>query len=239
MFRSRSQIGLARSDSGLISWSPDSRRLTFAAARAADRTSLSHIYVAEAGRHGAVAIGTPELVGIEPAWSPDGDRIAFKTLGFDQALWLVNADGSNAHRLTHVLGGGYSFWNAQWSSDGTRLLFVAGIDGTYDVWTINADGTDERNISMSKEDEYWPSWSPDGERIAFVRISAEGHGSVVIVNADGSEPVVLPGPSMNSNMPIWSPDGTKLFGPAADTSSPTIVVYDLVHGTPRLSPACG
>jgi TolB protein len=109
-------------------------------------------------------------------------------------------------------------------------LFLAGDDGAHDVWTINADGTDEKNVSKSAEDEWWPSWSPDGTRVAFVQISPQGHGSLVVVNADGSDPELLAGPFMNSNMPIWSPDGMKVFGPAEDVSRPSIIVYDLIRG---------
>ena len=160
---------LAPSDPGQISWAPDSRRLAFSATPAAAGIPLSdsHIYVAEADRPGITQIGA----GFDPAWSPDGKQIAFRSLNPVDALWLMDADGSHRHRLTKTPGSGYAFWNPQWSPDGTRLLYLAGDDGAHDVWTINADATDERNISKSPEDEGWPSWSPDGAKIAFVRIS--------------------------------------------------------------------
>ena len=106
-------------------------------------------------------------------------------------------------------GSGYAFWNAQWSPDGDSLVVPRGRRWAHDVWTIKTDGTDERNISNSREDESWPTWSPDGARIAFVRTSAPSQGSFVVVNADGSEPKALTGPSVDGNMPIWSPDATK------------------------------
>ena len=65
------------------------------------------------------------------------------------ALWLIDVDGSNAHRLTKTPGTGWAFWNAQWSPDGTRLAFLAGTSMHHDVWVIDADGTNERNISNS------------------------------------------------------------------------------------------
>ena len=124
------------------------------------RTSMSP----QADRPGATEIGGPGLAGFEPAWSPDGKQIAFVNLDPVDALWLMNADGSNPHRLTKTPGAGWAFWNAQWSPDGSRLLFLAGDDPITTCGSSTLNGTDERNISNSPEDESWPSWSPDGAK---------------------------------------------------------------------------
>ena len=225
---------LAPSAMDTITWAPDSRHLAFAAAAADPPLSLSHIYVAEADRPGATEIGEPGRAGFEPAWSPDGKQIAFKNPDPVDALWLMNAEGSNAHPLTKMSGSGFAFQIAQWSPDGVRLLFLAGDDGAHDVWTMNADGTDGRNISKSPEDEWWPTWSPDGAKVAFVR--DQPLGRFVVVNPDGSEPVTLSGPFVDSNPPTWSPDATKLFGyEMANGAEVGIVVYDLSRGNPWIS----
>ena len=226
---------LAPSDPGQISWAPDSRRLAFSGtlAAAGDPLSDSHIYVAEADRPGAAKIGA----GFDPAWSPDGQQIAFRSLFPVDALWLMDADGSQRRQLTKVPGSGFAFWNPQWSPDGTRLLYLGGDDGAHEVWTINADASDERNVSRSPEDEGWPSWSPDGAKIAFVRILRDSprRGSFVVVNPDGSDPVTLSGTAYDANLPIWSPDATKLF--AVDTNGypqHAVVLYDVLGKTPPL-----
>jgi Tol biopolymer transport system component len=195
-----------------ITWAPDSRHLAFAGTPVDAPLSLSHIFVAMADRPGATEIGGPRLAGFNPAWSPDGKQIAFVNLDPVDAVWLIDVDGSNAHRLTNAPGTGWAFWNAQWSPDGKRLAFLAGDDNHHDVWVIDAQGTIERNISTSTEDESWPTWSPDGAKVAYVRISPAGFGNFVVSNPDGSEPVTLSGPFVTANLPIWSPDGTKLFG---------------------------
>jgi TolB protein len=235
---------LAPSEGGQITWAPDSHRLAFSASAADQPLSLSHIYASQADRPGVTELGGPLLAGFDPAWSPDGKQIAFENLDPVDALWLMDADGSNAHRLTKMPGSGYAFWNAQWSPDGTHLLFLEGDDDAHDVWTIKADGTDERNISNSPEDEGWPSWSPDGSKIAFVRMTPHWYqGNIVVANADGSGSNHLKGPPVCCQMPIWSPDATKLFGFEGANASrkstippihtmDAIIVYDLLGRTP-------
>jgi Tol biopolymer transport system component len=227
-----------------IGWAPDSRHLTFAGVAMDPPFSQSRIYVAQADRQGASELGDPGLVGFEPAWSPDGKRIAFKARDPD-ALWLMNADGSNPHRLSKTPGSGLAFENAQWSPDGKRLLFLAGDDAHHDVWVADVDGSGETNLSRSPEDESWPTWSPDGSKVAFVRITA-GNGAFVVVNADGSGAVTLRGPTVDGEPPIWSPDATKLFGYKTGgatglvTGLPpleghtAIVVYDLLRGASEI-----
>ena len=212
-------------DVGDISWSPDSRRFAFGARVVG--SNVNKIYVVDADHPGATPLGEPGLAGEEASWSPNGKEIAFK--GSDaccgpptlpDALWLMNADGSNAHQLwvppkEIPTAGSNALKMPAWSTDSTRLAFLApGVRGAFDVYVINADGlTPAVNITNSPEEEYWPSWSPDGTRVAFPRMSLTPNaGTFIVVDPDGSHPVSLKGPAVDSNMAIWSPDGKRLFG---------------------------
>ena len=132
---------------GQIAWSPDSRRVAYAATPSAAPFSLSHLYVAEADGSNTSQIGGAALAAFEPAWSPKGTQIAFMSLKPTPGLWLIDPDGSDAHPLTRSHGSGWAFWNAQWSPDGSQLAFLGGDDGAHDVWIIDADGSRERNLS--------------------------------------------------------------------------------------------
>jgi TolB protein len=205
-------------ETGDMVWSPDSRRVAFGA-RIVGSVDF-HVYIAEADRPGAIQLGGQDVFGVEPSWSPDGMEIAFKRVypccgKPPDALWLIGADGSNPHQLSSRSGTRDALSNTTWSPDGRQLAFLAdGIGGSYDVYVINSDGTGERNISNSPEEEYWASWSPDGARIAFPRMSGPRliAGTFVVVDPDGSHPVLLTGPSVNSNTAVWSPDGSRLLG---------------------------
>jgi Tol biopolymer transport system component len=162
---------------------------------------------------------------MDPSWSPDGRELAFKRVApccepaIDQ-LWLMNADGTNVRLLSPIRGSGNALWNTVWSPDSKRLAFLApgGVDQHFDVYVIHEEGTGQLNISNSPEDEMWPSWSPDGMRIAFARMSpaANNAGTLVVVDSDGSDQHLLNGPPINSNAPVWSPDGTKVLAYAKD-----------------------
>lgn len=234
---------------GDISWAPDSRRVTFSARLVGSH--LTHLYVAGIDHPGAMPLGAPDLVGEEPSWSPDGRQIAFKRISsccgptvVPDSLWLIGVDGSNLHPLwvpDHVLvSGNNDLWNTAWSPDGTHLAFLTyGVGGKFDVYFINADGSGERDITNSPEDEFWPSWSPDGRRIAFPRMwsNLNNAGSLVVGDPDGSHQVVLTGPYVNSNAPVWSPDGNRVIGYAknpdlaVDVNS-AVAIFDPSNRTP-------
>ena len=223
--------GLAASSVGQISWSPDGRRLAFSAVRADALVSPSRLYVAEADGSGARLLGNERLAGFEPAWSPDGTQLVFMRLAPTPGLWLIRADGSDAHSLTKGEGFSWEFWNAQWSPDGSQLVYLSGAGG-HRVWTINADGTNERQLVGRDFDAWWPSWSPDGSRIAFVEmVGALEAGRFVVVDRDGSNALALDGPSVDGSTPVWSPDGTKLFGFVSGTANCTPCQYNQHHPT--------
>ena len=82
---------------------------------------------------------------------------------------------------------------------------------------VDADGSDEHAISEDIHDEYWPAWSPAGDRIAFSRVmgGADNRPHFVVVDPDGGNEVVLGSdgdPNYSGASPIWSPDGRYLLG---------------------------
>lgn len=211
-------------DVGNLAWSTDSTRVAFGGRFDGDH--LVHIYVGDATLGGVVQLGGPNLFANEPSWSPDDQQIAFKRIDptADDALratgelWLMGSDGSNPHRLSSLGGGQNALVNTAWSPDGKSIAFLATINSAYDIFEISSDGRVIHNISESPETEFWPSWSPDGTRIAFPRMSLTGvnQGILVVVDPDGSHPVTPPGPPVNSNTAVWSPDGKQLLAYAKD-----------------------
>jgi serine/threonine protein kinase/Tol biopolymer transport system component len=89
------------------------------------------------------------------------------------------------------------------------ILFVSVRDGNANLYTIRADGTDERVISTDPENQSLASWSPDGSMIAFEN-DADGNREIYIMDADGTNFRRLTDHRNSDWLPAWSPDGSKI-----------------------------
>ncbi len=144
-----------------------------------------------------------------PAWSPQGDLIAF-TRGrvfaggsTDNEIYVVHPDGSNARNVTqHPANDALPTW----SPDGKRLVFRSTRDGDKELYVINVDGTGLTRLTSSPGTDTFPHWSPLGDRIVFAS-DRTGDFEIYTVRPDGSDVRQLthsPGLDMH---PVWSPDG--------------------------------
>lgn len=101
-------------------------------------------------------------------------------------------------------------------SEEGRIAFMraTGFDGPdieSDVFTVKADGSDERRLTNTPGLDGFPSWSPDGERIAFASDRDGGNWELYTMNADGSEQRRLTNtPDHDESVTAWSPDGRKI-----------------------------
>jgi Tol biopolymer transport system component len=163
--------------------------------------------------------------GDEPAWSPDGDRIAFLRYGRRRGnanIWTMDADGANKVRVTS--GRAFEVEPA-WSPDGSTLVFVALYASSYDLYSIPSSppfGEPVRITDTPDQDEENPRWSPDGTRIAFQALSCTDTfvcgTQIGVVDANGSHYRMLtPQVGDTEYAPDWSPDsGTLLFASNRD-----------------------
>ncbi|HSJ52539.1 MAG TPA: hypothetical protein VLC52_02235 [Anaerolineae bacterium] len=90
-----------------------------------------------------------------------------------------------------------------------RVAFERQIVGNYEIYAVNADGTDLVNVSNLTGGDVTPQYSPDGEEIAWVRFVG-GAGEIIVANADGSNQVNVTNHAKDDRGPVWSPDGTKI-----------------------------
>jgi len=182
----------------------------------------------------------------EPAWSSDGNRIAYVERG-DPAgpdagtrnLYVIGADGSGAVQLTSA-GNVFGF---DWSPDGSHLVYAIGADDdTADLWIIGADGTSPTPLHDPGDDvgAVEPAWSPDGTTIVFERGERlDGifwQSELYVIDAAGgaaSELVTTPlHEGAINHLHSWSPDSTRIaYSSGFEDGGGVIWVVDVASGT--------
>ena len=139
----------------------------------------------------------------EPDWSPDGSKIAYTRIGSDP-IHVMNADGTEATRITDISGG-----DPTWSPDGSKIAFWSVVDGNFEIFVVNVDGSGLTNLTKSSADESDPAWSPDGSKIAYLGHEDSGPLYIFVMNADGTNQTRLTN-GLDAGALTWSPDGSKI-----------------------------
>jgi TolB protein len=168
------------------------------------------------------------VTAIFPDFSPDGSTIVFCAgpSTFTRDIYLVNSDGSDLTRLTS--GVGNNVYPA-FSPDGSKIVFTSNRTGTSQVWLMNADGSNQRQLTFDPQPkDQVPDWSPDGSKIAYLvdthGIADMGNswGDIWVMNADGSgQHPITSGATYYGT--AWSPDGSRI----ATLDFPSRTVYTL------------
>src|SRR6185436_7008367 len=132
---------------------------------------------------------------------------------------VINSDGSNASSPVCLTSNSWADEAPEWSPDGTKIVFMSWRDSTpgnpnTEIYVMNADGSNQTNVTNDPSRDLNPSFSPDGSRIVF---SSDRHAAVnwdlYVMNADGSGPVRLTN-SLTSIQPSWK---TASSTPSVDT----------------------
>ena len=208
------------------SWSPDGKKIAFVSIR----EGVSQIFVMNADGTNVRQLTNGKAENIHPTWTPDSQRILFNTTKFFGAtaadgrdvpsdnkvvgeqidkkmdLATVRIDGMELKRLTN--DGGYTY--ASFSPDGSSILHRR-VDGAKSqIFVMNADATNDHNISGDNTLDGWPAWSNDGKRVLFSR-RVNDRFQVFVMNRDGTGAMQLTDAAGEFVNPHWSPDGKKIL----------------------------
>jgi Tol biopolymer transport system component len=201
------RIKLAAGIDAGASWSPDGRQIAYG------RDQIRIINVDGGGDHRLTRQPFPTS---EPAWSPDGGRIAFVTTLeedsdqlADRSIFLINPDGTDLVNLTRGRG---SDETPTWSPDGRTIAFTFSEveEGGSEVAVMNRDGTGRTNLTRRPGFDLNPDWSPDGRQIVYHRATIED-SEIFVMDADGErQSNVSNRPDTFDFGPDWSGNASTL-----------------------------
>ena len=210
-------VKLTHSDdvSDAADWSPDGSQIAFGSDRhnGADR---QEIYVMDADGTNVRRVSTlPEKAELDtaPRFSPDGRRLVFaryinEDIPIRSALFTVRLDGSGLKQLTSW---GIGAGDADWSPDGTKIVFEAFPDATSygDIFTIDADGQQLTNLTDNERSGFGssdPVWSADGTKILFVSehyFKGESGIGLATMHPDGTDRHFISSNPEDEHQPDW------------------------------------
>jgi Tol biopolymer transport system component len=170
--------------------------------------------------------------------SPDGQWLTYYVYG-DQQFDLFVSKASGPEGLRQLTNDEAMDRAPRWSHDGRRIAFFSNLTGKNEIWTVNPDGGDRRQMTFSRQDQPGyldPSWSRDGTRMLF---SFRGGGASFIMDLSRPyqeqelftfpPPHELAEPGTTFAAYNWSPDSRKVVGTlyTKDKEVPGLVIYDL------------
>lgn len=195
--------------------SPDGRQIAFVGV---DAQLNSDIYVMSRGGTNVRRLTSDPAPDEQPAWSPDGTAIAFRsTRGHLGDIWLINPDGTGERRLTYdPLPGVVDDARPSWSPDSKYVVFSRGGGSQRHLWIVDRLGFNDRQLTNGLERDDHPAWAPDGSAIAFSRTFVAERRTVIAMVTPLGLPITLS--EVRGIQPAWSLDSALLTFVMIDAS---------------------
>lgn len=234
------------------SFSPDGTRIAFSSRRSNGFLDIYVINTDGTNERGVTTNNNSASDG-SPSFSPDGTRIAYASTSVigNTDIYTVNADGTNEQRVTiNAASDNSPSWGVGTGTPmptptptpeptptptpqgpGGKIAFSSNRNGNFDIYVMNADGTDVRQLTTNTSFDLFPSISADGSKIAFYS-TRSGDGDIYLVNADGTNEQRITTDADNETSPALSPDGTTVaYIKRSDSRNPWDIYLSNVDGT--------
>src|SRR5688500_6394351 len=149
---------------------------------------------------GETRLTTRDQSDVEPSWSPDGSKIAFRSeRDGNWEIYVMSASGADQVRLTNSEAQDYG---PRWSPLGNRIAYVSVVSGGQEIFLMDPDGKNVVNITNYTGVDDYPAWSPDGSKIAFRSVRG-GASNIWVMDADGGNAKRLTTGTESDGHPAW------------------------------------
>jgi WD40 repeat protein len=166
--------------------------------------------------------------------APDGESIIYPKYRFGQhqslqfGIWKLDIESKKKTLLTPHMRANYP----QYSPDGSKIVFVAHENSTTQLYTMNADGSDIKPLTMNEGDTQiiTPMWRSDGKAIAFAQSDPDGLMDIHIMDLATGRVSQITDSHEGDYAPIWHPDGKKISYTGLYDYTPNLYTHDLETG---------
>jgi TolB protein len=205
----------------LPSWSPDGRNIAYTSWR----DQNPDLYILDRTTGKSRKISGQRGLNTGASWSPDGRRLAFSaSLGrANMDIYKINADGSGLQRLTNAKSWERNL-SPSWSPDGRQITFVSNRYSHPHIFVMNADGSNQRQLTTQGRYNQAPKWSQRGDWILFTGRDERNVFDLFKISPSSGKIQRLTQNQGNNTEADWSPNGRNIVFTSTRNGVPKLFV---------------